>query len=145
MSADNTHGGSTGLAKDIDTACQGAQLWPDAVLSGHAHLYQRFTRRVADLEIPYLVSGSGGFAVSGPQAGLGSAPVTMEDHTLEIDPVVDYGYLTVTVDLSKDAKTLAIAFHSPNLGRNHDSVVVNLGTRKIIKQPRQGSQGPATR
>jgi hypothetical protein len=45
---------------------------------------------------------------------------------------VDFGYLTVTVDMSQATKTLAIAFHSPNLKRNVDRVVVNLGTRKIV-------------
>jgi hypothetical protein len=44
LSADARHGGSTGIIKDIDTCCKAAGLWPDIVLSGHAHLYQRFTR-----------------------------------------------------------------------------------------------------
>ena len=78
-----------------------------------------------------MIAGSGGFAVTGPMEGLGHAPVTVEDHTLEIDPVVDFGYLTVTVDMSRATKTLAIAFHSPKLKRNFDRVVVNLGTRAI--------------
>src|SRR4029077_19041903 len=42
LSADATHSGSAGLQKDIDAACKAAGLWPDVVLSGHAHLYQRF-------------------------------------------------------------------------------------------------------
>jgi hypothetical protein len=46
LSADSRHYGWTGLSRDLDTACAHAGLWPDAVLSGHAHLYQRFTRRV---------------------------------------------------------------------------------------------------
>jgi hypothetical protein len=62
FSVDAKHGGTTGLSDDIDRACRDAQLWPDAVISGHAHLYQRFTRRVDGREIPYVVSGSGGFA-----------------------------------------------------------------------------------
>ncbi len=38
-SADAKHGGALGHAHDIDSACGEAGLWPDAVLSGHAHLY----------------------------------------------------------------------------------------------------------
>jgi hypothetical protein len=38
------------------------------VLSGHAHLYQRFTRKVDGREIPYIVCGSGGFAITPPKA-----------------------------------------------------------------------------
>jgi hypothetical protein len=33
---------------------------PDAVLSGHAHNYQRFTRTLDGRQIPYLVVGAGG-------------------------------------------------------------------------------------
>lgn len=63
-SIDSRHGGSTGLADDIDTAAREAGFWPDAVLSCHAHLYQRYTRKVDGREIPYVVSGSGGFAAT---------------------------------------------------------------------------------
>ncbi|MGC5802323.1 DUF2278 family protein [Ralstonia pseudosolanacearum] len=51
---------STGL----DTACQHAGLWPDAVVVGHAHLYQRFVRTVGDQQIPYIVDGNGGYHIS---------------------------------------------------------------------------------
>jgi DNA repair exonuclease SbcCD nuclease subunit len=76
VSADSKHGGTTGLANDIDSACRQAGLWPDAVLSGHAHLYQRFTREVDGREIPYVVSGSGGFAATPPQGGAPPLPWT---------------------------------------------------------------------
>src|SRR5207237_4087324 len=69
-SVDAKHGGTTGLADDIDGACRAAGLWPDAVLSGHAHLYQRFTRSVGGREIPYVVAGSRGFAATPPAGGL---------------------------------------------------------------------------
>jgi hypothetical protein len=32
------------MLKQIDAACKKAGIWPHAVLSGHAHNYQRFTR-----------------------------------------------------------------------------------------------------
>src|SRR5262249_20945254 len=35
---------------------------PDAVLTGHDHNYQRFTRKHDGRRIPYLVVGAGGFA-----------------------------------------------------------------------------------
>jgi hypothetical protein len=71
-SVDAVHGGGSGLAADIDAACQAAGQWPDAVLSGHAHLYQRFTRATAGREIPYIVAGSGGYAATAPQSPLAS-------------------------------------------------------------------------
>ena len=129
VSADSKHGGTTGLADDIDHACRAAGLWPDAVLSGHAHLYQRFTREVDGREIPYVVSGSGGFAATRPQGGAPPVPWTKEEYTLVNDPIVDFGYLTVTVDASGDPQTLAIGFQSPTAD---DSVTVNLATGKLV-------------
>jgi hypothetical protein len=128
-SVDSTHGGTTGLANDIDTACQTAGLWPDAVLSGHAHLYQRFSRSVPGLDrpIPYIVSGSGGFAATPPQFASPRAGTTNGNYTLVIPPIIDFGYLTITVDMTNSqAGTLTISYRSPNQPNEHDSVVVSL-------------------
>ncbi len=134
LSADAKHSGSTGLSNDIDRACTNAGLWPDAVFSGHAHLYQRFTRRVAGYEIPYVVSGSGGYnAKSNPMEKTPPAPFTQGEITLEIDPVIEYGYMTVTIDMTSAAKTMSIAFNSPKAGRNHDHVTVDLVHHQIVK------------
>jgi hypothetical protein len=35
---------SSTMRDDIDAACKSAGFWPDAVFSGHAHVYQRMTR-----------------------------------------------------------------------------------------------------
>jgi hypothetical protein len=105
---------------------------PAAVLSGHAHLYQRFTRRTAGQEIPYAVCGSGGFAATKPASQTPPAPHTFEDYTLAIDPLIEFGYLTVTVDMSSATKQLIIAFHSPKRGHNVDRISVDLGRRQII-------------
>jgi hypothetical protein len=68
LSADAKHGGSLGIMKDIDACCNKAGLFPDALLCGHAHLYQRFTRVMkGGKEVPYIVAGSGGFAATVPK------------------------------------------------------------------------------
>ena len=126
VSADAKHGGSTGLADDIDTAARAAGFWPDAVLSGHAHLYQRFTRRVDGREIPYVVSGSGGFAVTPPRGGLPKTPLTVGEYTLVKPPIVEFGYLTVTVDLSKKTGYLTITFTDRTHTKTHDTLRLNL-------------------
>ena len=133
VSVDAKHGGTVGLFQDIDRACQSAGLWPDAVLSGHAHLYQRFTRRVANREIPYLVSGSGGYSATPPMVKVPAAPYTVDDVTMEIDPVVQFGYLTLSVDMSGTSKLLTISFNSPKLGINYDRVAVDLARSRIVK------------
>jgi hypothetical protein len=57
----NDHAPSPTMLKDIDSACQHAKIFPDMVLSGHAHLYERYTRFVGSNQIPFLVLGCGGY------------------------------------------------------------------------------------
>jgi hypothetical protein len=136
VSADSKSGGTTGLADDIDSACRSAGLWPDAVLSGHAHLYQRYTRAVDDREIPYVVSGSGGFAATMPQHGMPDLPWTKGEYTLEIEPIVDFGYLRVVVDMSSEPPTLTITFTGRDAATEHDSVSVDLAKGRIASPGR---------
>ena len=127
-SADITHGGSTGLAADLDRAFTAAGLWPDAVLSGHAHIYQRFSRAVAGRQIPYIVAGSGGHATTVPSGEtVGEAPRTWNDYTLLVGPTPAYGYLTGMVDMSTAAApTLTFAFTAPAVPSAADSVTIEL-------------------
>jgi hypothetical protein len=132
-SADATHGGATGLSNDIDTACNKAGIWPDVVLSGHAHLYQRFHRAAGARTIPYIVAGSGGHNASKPRGSItGNTPITLGDFTLMRDPLVEYGYLTITVDLSSaGAESLAVDFMVPGQAAAADSVSVNLASGAV--------------
>jgi hypothetical protein len=133
LSADAKHGGSLGIQKDIDACCKAAGLWPDAVLSGHAHLYQRFTRTVAAAggkETPYIVAGSGGFAATAPKGKYATPGTKDGDHVLEIAPIIDFGYLTVETD----AKTLSFVFKTADQNgvAIRDSVTVDLKAGKLL-------------
>jgi hypothetical protein len=132
-SVDAKHGGSTGLARDIDTASRKAGFWPDAVLSGHAHLYQRYTRLVDGREIPYVVAGSGGFSATPPRTKLSPAPITVGEYTLVHDPIVEFGYLTVTVDMTGRDHHLTITFNDRTNTLTHDTIRLNLRTGHILK------------
>lgn len=130
LSVDAKTGGSTRLMNDIDACCKDAGLWPDALLSGHAHLYQRFTRTVNKRQVPYIVCGSGGFAATPPQQAAPAAGTVIGDHKLEKKPIVKFGYLTLTCD----AKTLAITFKvAPRGGpvKVLDSVKLDLAAGKL--------------
>ena len=130
LSADAKHGGSTGLQADLDACCKEAGLWPDLVLSGHAHLYQRFTRTVdGGRQTPYLVAGSGGFAATAPQGKLPPAPIQAGDHVLEINPIIDFGYLTIETD----GKTLTASFKTADAKgvAQRDAVSIDLTTGKL--------------
>ena len=144
LSADAKHGGSSGIIKDIDACCKAAGLWPDMVFSGHAHLYQRFTRVVNNgQETPYIVSGCGGFAATAPKSMPKSAPVTVGDHTLEIVPIVDFGYLKVETN----GRTITATFKTSDAEGVHekDTVTVDVKSGKIVKPGTAGGDGSAQR
>jgi calcineurin-like phosphoesterase family protein len=132
-SADAKHGGAVGQSSDIDAACSAAGLWPDAVLSGHAHLYQRFTRHTGERDIPYIVAGSGGHNVTLPRGEvIGKTPLTWGEYTLVKEPALHYGYLTVTADMSTpQAETLTIVFQAPGHPIARDEVVIDLATNEL--------------
>jgi len=60
-SADIMHSGSKYMEGILDNAVQQSQRWPDLVCAGHVHNYQRFTRTLANREVPYIVAGGGGY------------------------------------------------------------------------------------
>lgn len=53
------------VSQRIDAICQDVGFWPDAVVAGHAHVYQRIIRPLDDgRTIPYFVDGCCGYGVS---------------------------------------------------------------------------------
>ena len=136
------HGGSPQMLKDFDAACTEAGFWPHAVISGHAHNYQRFTRLKDDRQTPFIVAGNGGHAVARltrkgelalrtptPQDPLsdGQDQVVFENYDDQ-----DYGYLRLVVD----ARQLRIEYHPAPDGEEaktpDDFVTVDLSTRQLV-------------
>jgi Calcineurin-like phosphoesterase len=127
-----THGGSPQMLADIDSACTAAGVWPHAVFSGHAHNYQRYTRTVSGMQIPFLVAGCGGHSPLSVMRGTYRTPYKVDDTlTLESYDDTDYGYLRMVVN----AQTLTIEFHPQSDGGTtktpDDTVTVNLQTRAL--------------
>jgi len=60
-SADAHHGGSARMGQMLDAAVTASGRTPDLVLTAHVHNYQRFTRKVGERQVPYLVAGAGGY------------------------------------------------------------------------------------
>jgi hypothetical protein len=75
------HGWSQDMRAQIDEICKKTGVWPHAVLSAHAHNYQRFTRMHQSMQIPYIVAGNGGHNIARlkrqPEAG--GAPMASAD------------------------------------------------------------------
>jgi hypothetical protein len=103
-SLDASHGGSPDVLAAIDQAATTANRLPDAIISGHVHNYQRFSRTVGTKKVPYIVAGAGGYAFS-PKAMHRLQPIdaarpfqtTHADVQLVTDNETDPGFLEVTV------------------------------------------------
>ena len=62
FSLDIPHGGAPDILNALDRAFSKSGRYADAVLSGHVHNYQRFSRNVNGRAVPYVVAGAGGYA-----------------------------------------------------------------------------------
>ncbi len=101
FSADVMHGSNLELRDQLDSCFARAGRVPDAVVSAHVHSYQRYHRRLDGREIPYLVTGSGGYpevhrlgyGVPDPPASFAGLPGL----TLEAYQHAAFGFLTLTV------------------------------------------------
>ena len=139
--AGSKHGWSEQMLSQIDAACTESGVWPHAVLSGHAHNYQRFTRLHGKTQIPYIICGNGGHGLSkltrkGANALRTPQPLDVGGHadkvTLENYDDEDYGYLRVVVS----ATQLRIEYHPASDGSGaktpDDIVTIDLATRNYI-------------
>lgn len=137
LSIDAKHGGSQGVQTDIDACCAAAGLYPDMVLSGHAHLYQRFTHRtVTGQQVPYLVAGSGGFAATPPIGTPPPAGTVIGPDTLVVPPIVDFGYLTLTASGTSLSAVFKTAGAAGTVVRDSVSVDLTKGTITSAGAPR---------
>jgi hypothetical protein len=130
------HGGSPRMLQDMDDAATKAGFWPHVVLSAHSHNYQRYTRTVSGLTIPYIVAGMGGHGLTVMRTtASGNAIRTpmVVDGTLTLASYDDthYGYMRVIVN----AATLRMEFHPAEDGGTtktpDDAFTLDLKTRAI--------------
>jgi hypothetical protein len=128
----SSHGGSPLMLADIDAACTAAGVWPHAVFSGHAHNYQRYTRAINGMEIPFVVAGCGGHTPLSKMRTTLRTPYPIDSSlTLNSYDDTDFGYLRVIVN----AETLTIEFHPQSDGGTtktpDDTVTVTLATHSV--------------
>jgi hypothetical protein len=127
---------STELRDSIDAASAATGLYPDAVLSGHAHIYQRITRTIAvagkSAQTPYIIAGAGGFAVN-PTTEIDKTEVKLEDVS---DPqfrlhrfLPNFGYLKLTV--ATKAQNQAASARANSASRGAASTIINVPTLRI--------------
>lgn len=118
-SADAHHGGSAAMGAVIDKASLAANRWPDLVLSGHVHDYQRFTRVIGLTyghegpvkSIPYIVCGAGGYHNLHQIApDVGRLPWQTSDPSVVLNAYNDslYGFATITVAAGRISGTYTV-------------------------------------
>jgi hypothetical protein len=140
------HYPSAAMLQQIDKCCAGAGIWPDLVLSGHAHLYERYTRvmKADGRQIPYVVSGNGGYynltemksdsKGNKPVSGQHSEPDGQGNQiTLNQFNDTQFGFLRITASASSLlVQTLAIEVSSPtNPPSVIDQFTVNLSAHTV--------------
>jgi len=68
VSGGGQHYGSPFLLADIDTVCKNVGVYPHAVISGHAHNYERYTRNLTlngrNYSVPFIICGDSGHNVT---------------------------------------------------------------------------------
>lgn len=152
--AGSDHGGSPKMLHEIDTICKKRGVYPHAVLSGHAHNYQRFTRSIrfggTDIEVPFIICGDGGHNVNRLVRGRHGHPAKepyfgVPVSYLDSNPAVqskglvlkhyddtNYGYLRITVDETH----LRIGFHQVGKASTPqsrvDMVTVHIETGRVV-------------
>jgi len=135
------HVPSPTMLQQIDQACSAAGIQPDLHLSGHAHLYERYTRTVGGKQIPYLVAGMGGYynlpgLKPGKPAPAPNAPRSGTDAsgnplTLEVYNDSTFGFLRITVSpASITGEFVTVDATSGKTGTG-DSFTLDLQTNKV--------------
>jgi Calcineurin-like phosphoesterase len=137
-----THSGSMVMLKEIDAICDATGVWPHAILSGHAHNYQRYTRAIGKRQIPFVVCGNGGHGlqtitrgspIRTPQTmNMFAQPERNDTVTLENYDDKQYGYLRIIVNSAQ----LRIEYHPASDGATtktpNDFVTVDLASAALV-------------
>jgi uncharacterized protein YukJ len=120
----------------IDATCKKAGFWPDAVISGHAHLYQRAVRQDVGKDVPYVITGAGGYAINPQQEVAKQYMATLTSGGGRLGRVIlESGYVRASVTSPSGADpTLRFEYRSIKpMGNAPDDVcTVNLRTGKLV-------------
>jgi hypothetical protein len=137
-----SHVPSPTMLQQIDKACSEAGILPDLHLSGHSHLYERYTRTSGGKQIPYVVAGMGGYYNLPGLKPLNKRPVPPQTPAtgtdasgkplrLEVYNDNTFGFLRVTV--SPASVTGEFVTVDPVSGKtgSGDSFTLDLRTSKV--------------
>jgi acid phosphatase type 7 len=143
FSGDVEHSGSSVADQVLSSSFQATKRYPNLILSGHVHNYQRFTSVVqgtkGHLQIPYVVAGAGGYTKLGTLHTVNGAPpevpLALENGlSLEQYDQKNFGFLRLEVSKSQIVGTYRSAPYggggTPS-GSVIDSFVIDLGKNTV--------------
>jgi Calcineurin-like phosphoesterase len=152
FTASPSHVPSPTMLKQIDDACDAAGIQPDLHLSGHAHLYERYTRTFRGKQIPYLVAGMGGFynlpglkppnrRSPSPKTPLSGTDASGNPLKLEVYSDNTFGFLRLTISLTSIAGVFVTV--DPTSGKTGvgDSFAVDLNANTVSSSRSDGASG----
>jgi acid phosphatase type 7 len=140
FSGDDEHSGSSVADQVLMNAFKATNRYPNLVLSGHVHNYQRFTNVVqgpkGQLQIPYVVAGAGGYTKLGAMqqvnGALPKAPLALGNGlTLEKYDATDFGFLRLAVSRTQIVGTYISAPYSS--GAAPSASVIDSFTVDLVK------------
>jgi hypothetical protein len=140
FSGDDEHSGSSVVGQVLTNAFQATGRYPNLVLSGHVHNYQRFTSVVqgpkGQLQIPYVVAGAGGYTNLGKlqlvNGAYPTAPLALGSGlSLECYDQNNFGFLRLAVSKTQIVGTYISAPYSGNPMPN--ATVVETFTIDLVK------------
>ena len=150
FSGDVEHSGSSVVDQVLMKAFQAVKRYPDLILSGHVHSYQRFTNVVqgpkGPKQIPYIVAGAGGYTNLGKlqrvNGAYPKAPLAVTSGlTLEQYDQDNFGFLRLEVSKTQIVGTYLSAPYSVGgtpTATVADSFTVDL-TKKTVMTGTGGS------
>jgi hypothetical protein len=140
FSGDDEHTGSSVVDQMLTSSFKATGRYPNLVLSGHVHNYQRFTSVVqgpkGKLQIPYIVAGAGGYTNLGTlqqvNGAYPKAPLQVGSGlTLECYDQTNFGFLRLAVSKTQIVGTYMSAPYTGSL--SPDASVVESFTIDLAK------------
>jgi hypothetical protein len=143
FSGDTEHAGSSVVAKMLFESFNTTERYPNLILSGHVHNYQRFTYMMetphGSRAIPCIVAGAGGYTNLGKlhriQGSYPTAPLPLENGlTLEQYDQDNFGFLRLEVSKTEIVGTYfsaPFAHVSQPTGKVVERFAVNLANHNV--------------
>jgi hypothetical protein len=123
------HSPSKDMLAQIDKVCNATGIVPHAMLAGHAHNYQRYTRTTriggAEVKIPYLVAGCSGHAASSVTAANGQ----QMGETIFEKSLKGFGYLMITANTAQ--VSIEMIETTDGIKKSFDKVTIDISSHKV--------------